>query len=426
MRKVCCILSRLSCLYVREHRYPQISQESRTVTLLATMSTRPLPTRPHARDDDIVDFLRLHLATLYHQGVGRRLLETFGSATSVFRASTASLGKVPGVTHAVTRKLWARETARLAAAEWRRVGAEGGHLLRWGTPEYPLPLRPLTGMPLVLYALGHVAPSAVRSPDLSLGVVGSRRPSPYGLAQTRRFVRALTQRGFCIVSGLATGIDAEAHRTALDEEGPTVAVLGSGLGRLYPPENRGLASRILREGRGCLITEFPFDAAPKSFHFPMRNRVLSGFSVAVLVVEAGEKSGSLITVNHALDQGKSIYVVPGRVDRPEAQGCLRLLMEGAAPVVTPDDVLPGVGAPRGTAASGTIGVEGGAEGAGAARLSGPFGPRLGALFEEEDTWHPDQLADRLGAPPGEILTELSRLELSGELRRFPGGVYGRM
>jgi DNA processing protein len=171
-----------------------------------------------------------------------------------------------------------------------------------------------------------------------------------------------------------------------------------------------------------LITEFPFDAAPKSFHFPMRNRVLSGFSFAVLVVEAGEKSGSLITVNHALDQGKSIYVVPGRVDRPEAQGCLRLLMEGAAPVVTPDDVLPGVGAPRSTAVAGNRGVEGG----GTPRLTGPFGPRLEALFEEEDTWHPDQLTERLGAPPAEILTELSRLELEGELRRWPGGVYGRM
>jgi DNA processing protein len=375
---------------------------------------------------DLVDFLRLHLATRYHQGVGRRLLETFGSAKSVFRAPTARLGQVQGVTLAVTRKLGEVETARLAVAEVRRAMAEGGHLLRWGTPEYPPSLRPLAGMPLVLYALGQVAPSTVCFPDLSLGVVGSRRPSPYGLAQTRRFVRALTQRGLCIVSGLANGVDAEAHRTALEEEGHTVAVLGSGLGRVYPPENRALASRIRRDGRGCLITEFPFDAAPKSFHFPMRNRVLSGLSCAVLVVEAGEKSGSLITVNHALDQGKSVYVLPGRVDRPEAQGCLRLLMEGAAPVVSPDDVLPGVEVPRDTKAGATAAEVGMGRGGGTPRLSGPFGARLEALLKEEDTWHPDHLAARFGVPAATILTELGRLELEGELRRFPGGVYGRM
>jgi len=390
------------------------------------MPSPSLPTHLQASGDDIVDFLRLHLATVYHQGVGCRLLETFGSAASVFGAPTASLVKVQGVTPAVLRKLRSVETARLAVAEWRRVGAEGGQLLRWGTPEYPLPLRFLTGMPLALYSLGHPDPFPVGSPELTIGVVGSRRPSPYGLAQTRRFVRALVQRGFCIVSGLATGIDAEAHRAALDAGGGTVAVLGSGLGRLYPPENRGLASRILRGGRGCLITEFPFDAAPKSFHFPMRNRVLSGFSFAVLVVEAGKKSGSLITVNHALEQGKMIYVLPGRVDRPESQGCLHLLLDGAFPVVTPDDVLPGVGDSRSTATAENRAGEGGEENGGTPLLGGPFGPRLEVLFREEDTWHPDQLADRLGASPAEILAELSRLELSGELRRWPGGAYRRV
>jgi DNA processing protein len=228
------------------------------------------------------------------------------------------------------------------------------------------------------------------------------------------------------VSGLARGIDAEAHAAALAQGGSTVAVLGSGLARVYPPEHGDLARRITRSGQGALLTEFPISSTPRDFHFPMRNRILSGLSEAVLVVEAGEKSGSLITVRHALDQGKGVYVVPGRIG-PEAMGCLRLLSEGAAVALEPDDILPSVHPGFLPAAAGPAGPSCGTredEGRAGAAPS-PMRFELGALFAEEDAWHPDAIAERLEIPLSELLAELSRLELDGTLRRLPGGRYAR-
>ena len=302
----------------------------------------------------------------------------------------------------------------MAAREVRRALAEEVRIISWENPEYPRILQAFDSMPVVLYLRGILPPCVGgEEPPLgfSAGVVGSRRPSAYGVRQTRRFAEGLAKRGINVVSGLAVGIDGEAHSAALDAGGTTIAVLGSGLLRLYPREHRGLARRIWAEGRGALVTQFPLDAPPRDFHFPMRNQILSGLSHAVLVVEAGERSGSLITVRHALEQGRNVYVVPGRIG-PESLGCLRLLVEGATPVLGPEDVLPGVG--REIPASDTP-----------TPLGGPFGSLLEALFEEEDAWHPDRVAERLQVSPSEILAELSRLELKGSLERRPGGAYVR-
>jgi len=228
---------------------------------------------------------------------------------------------------------------------------------------------------------------------------------------TRLFAAGLTHRGFTVVSGLAAGVDGEAHRASLASGGSTVAVLGAGLDRIYPYQHRQLAHSILESGRGALVTEFPFSSPPRSFHFPLRNRILSGLSDALLVVEAGERSGSLITASHALQQGRTIYVVPGRIG-PEAIGGLRLLADGATPALEPADVLPFCGNPLVPEVQ-----------ARATPLGGPYGLALDRLFREEDAWHPDQIAERLGAPPAAILAELTRLELEGLLERLPGGAY---
>lgn len=330
-------------------------------------------------------------------------------------------------------QILAPRAAEAAAAEIERTARAGARIVLQGRPGYPHPLLPLAEMPLVLYARGRV-PECFDStgveegaPVPAVAVVGSRHPTPYGSRQARRLAGGLVRRGFCVVSGLARGIDAEAHAAALEQGGFTVAVLGSGLGRMYPPDHEDLARRIVESGQGALLTEFPISSTPMSFHFPMRNRILSGLSEAVLVVEAGEKSGSLITVRHALDQGKAVYVVPGRIG-PEAMGCLRLLAEGAAVALEPEDILPSVVPAVLPSAPGPAGVASIArESEGRAGTGpSPMGAGLRALFEQEDAWHPDDMAERLQVPLPDLLAELSRLELDGTLRRLPGGWYARI
>lgn len=378
-----------------------------------------MPRDPAGPEENQFESLRLHLATLYHAGAGRSLVERFGSAPAVFRQPRSLLISVSGVTRALCQKVFSHEASALARDEMKRAQGEGARILPWGSEGYPAFLEALPGMPLVLYALGSGGP--VSFPAQAVGIVGTRRPTPYGLRQARRFAGSLAARGIAVTSGLALGIDGEAHRAALDSGGRTLAVLGSGLGRVYPHAHRDLARRIADAPGSLLLTEFPFEAAPRSFHFPMRNRVLSGLSLGVLVVEAGARSGSLITVNHAIEQGKPVYVLPGRVDEPEAQGSLELLLDGAAPVLRPEDVLPGVSAPGGAR---TKALPGGAAHP-PARREGKLGSRLEALLAERDAWHPDQLAERLGLSPSQVVQELSRLELEGLLWRLPGGLFTR-
>lgn len=362
---------------------------------------------------DLVAALRLHLATVYRVELAYRLLERFGSPAQVFQ-EPQQLARFPGLRPRALASLLDKSWARLAEEEARCCEREGIAILLRKTAGYPEALRPIPDMPLVLFSRGRLESTDVRA----VGVVGSRRPTPYGSRQARRFAATLAAHGVTVVSGLARGIDCQAQRTALDEGGRTVAVLGSGLGRIYPPENRALAEAIVGRGRGALVTEFAFSTAPRSFHFPQRNRILSGLSRAVLVVEAGEKSGSLITADWALDQGKDVYVIPGRVDQPQARGALKLLRDGAQPVLDPEDLL-GLGLGGGPAAPGS------AERHGLRKISGVFGERLEHLFAEEDIWYPDAIAQRLGVPAAELLQELARLELEGYLRRLPGGGLAR-
>lgn len=367
----------------------------------------PHPSAP----PDPVSWVRLHLAVLYHAGLGQHLLERFGRPESVFRQSIDSLRAVPGIRQSVIDKLSSASLRHMASEEVRRARDQGVRLLFWRQPGYPQRLCDLEAMPLVMYLQGlEVAVSGELPPGPCVGIVGSRRPTPYGLRQTDQLARGLAHRGFTVVSGLASGVDGQAHRSCLEAGGTTVAVLGSGLDRPYPRQHRMLLEDIIRDGGGAVVSEFPFGASPRSFHFPMRNRILSGLSDAVVVVEAGERSGSLITARHALDQGRTVYVVPGRVAQ-ESMGGLRLLVDGATPVLEADDVLPGIqGLQMGSPVS-------------ARCLDGPLGPRLEECFREEDAWYPDRLAERLGTSASSILAELGRLETEGQLERLPSGAY---
>jgi DNA processing protein len=366
-------------------------------------------------ESDRFSILRLHLATLYHGGMAQQLLTRFGSAEGVFQASEAELRPEIGRRRRTLDRLLEVRTARRAERELRRIEGEGIACLVRGEEGYPPWLAETPDAPFVLFCRGELVPDD----ELAVGAVGSRRPSAYAIRQAEHFAHVLAPLGVTVVSGLARGVDIASQRAAIDSGGRTLGILGSGLGEIYPPEHRPFVERIARDDVGAVLTEFPFDAAPKSYHFPQRNRVLSGLSRAILVVEAGEKSGSLITVRWALDQGKSVYVIPGRVDQQETIGGLKLLRDGAAVALGPEDLLedlnlrvePSAAKPTHEPARTPLG--------------GALGEQLTSLFDEEDAWYADAIAHRIQGPPHRTLGELSRLELEGALTRDAGGAYRR-
>ena len=277
-------------------------------------------------------------------GVGpvlaRRLLERFGDdAARLFALTPAALERVPGVGPGTSARLAAglRDAASVVARERERADAIGARFVALGEPGYPALLAELPDAPLALSLRGD--PAALDGAP-TVAVVGSRRATPYGVEQAERFASVLAGAGLVVVSGGARGIDSAAHRAAIRAGGPTVVVLGCGLGRCYPPENRDLFERVVRGG-GLLVSELPIDANPAPENFPARNRIISGLALGVLVVEAPEGSGALITARCALDDhGREVMAVPGRVDSPASAGANALIRRGeAALVASPADVI---------------------------------------------------------------------------------------
>jgi len=212
------------------------------------------------------------------------------------------------------------------------------HLLCPADTLYPLLLKEIPDPPPVLFARGDVSLLAVPQ----LAIVGARRATPLGLENAEAFACSLAQAGLCITSGLAQGVDAASHRGALKAGGKTIAVMGTGISRIYPAVHRQLAKDILANG-GLLLSEFPIDAGPASWHFPQRNRIISGLSLGVLIVEAALKSGSLITARMALEQGREVFAIPGSIHNPLARGCHQLIRQGAKLVETAADVIEELG-----------------------------------------------------------------------------------
>ena len=218
-----------------------------------------------------------------------------------------------------------------AAADW--LQQPDHHIVAWDDENYPTMLREIPGPPLLLYVNGDA--SLLQLP--ALAVIGSRNPTQGGTRNAREFARHLARQGFVIVSGMAQGIDAAAHRGALDVEGKTIALLGTGIDRVYPAGNRELAHEIA--AHGALVSEYPLGAAPERWHFPERNRLISGLSLGTLVVEAARRSGSLITARLAGDQGREIFALPGSIHNALSRGCHELIRQGAKLVETADDIV---------------------------------------------------------------------------------------
>ncbi|CAN5140675.1 DNA-processing protein DprA [soil metagenome] len=264
----------------------------------------------------------------------RTLIQIFGSAAAALDARPADLARVEGIGRDLSTAIATWESTIDLAREHRRIAETGCHVLTWDDETYPAGLREIHSPPLVLYVQGQLEPRDRHA----IGIVGSRRTSHYGLTATKKLAFQLARAGLTVVSGLARGIDTAAHEAALASGGRTVAVIGSGLGQLYPPENRALAERIA-DGHGAVVTEFPIDYPPDKQSFPLRNRIVAGWGSGLLVVEAPARSGALITANQAADSGRTVYAVPGPIDRPTSQGTNNLLKNGATLVTDAADIL---------------------------------------------------------------------------------------
>ncbi|MGI6086476.1 MAG: DNA-processing protein DprA [Kiritimatiellia bacterium] len=272
------------------------------------------------------------------EGIGpvsvKALVEALGSPEAIWQADRSTLMKAPGIGPGLADKILSQRNQIDPGNEIRRAAEMGAALITPADPGYPPALAQIHDPPLALYVRGEFQPKDRHA----LAIVGTRHPSHYGKETAARLSAQLARSGWTVVSGLARGIDTAAHSAALTASGRTIAVLGGGLAHIYPPENRPLAERIAA-GHGAVITEFPLDRAPDRTTFPMRNRIISGLARGVLVVEASRQSGALITANQALEQGRSVMAVPGRIDAPGARGTHALIKNGARLVEDLEDIL---------------------------------------------------------------------------------------
>lgn len=275
-----------------------------------------------------------------------RLFDHFGSARSVLRAGYTDLVSVPGIGGQTAREILSAKW-EMAQEELQFCGEHGIHVVLPGEPAFPDHLTHIDSPPQAIFCLGELLPQDA----LAIAIVGTRHATSYGKRVTRKLASALSRAGMTVVSGLARGIDAEAHRAALDSGGRSIAVLPGGLLHVYPSEHQELATHLSRQG--CLISEFPSRWPVQRGAFPRRNRLITGLALGVVVVEAAARSGALVSARHAMEQGREVFAVPGPVDSRMSVGCHALLRDGATLVETVEDVFEALGPLAETAARAT-------------------------------------------------------------------------
>lgn len=368
-----------------------------------------------ASENQLRDWIALSFVT----GVGSRtaamLIDRFGSPTSVFQASSHGLESA-GLKRETITVIKSTEMHENAAREIEELARLGGEALTLNDERYPALLRETYDPPIVIYCLGNLT-AAFSQP--AVAIVGSRRCSTYGRNVAEKLSRELAERGVTVVSGLARGIDSAAHRGALEGRGLTVGVMGTGLDAVYPKENRKLAERIVE--KGALMTEFPLATPPVSQNFPFRNRVISGVSLGVMIVEGAERSGSLITARLAYEQGRDVFAVPGNITSAKSFGPNYLIKDGAKLVQTWRDVieeLPAdmkatiLSAERGESRIKQIVID-------EVALS-ESERRVLKMLSTDDAVHIDQLISKSGLSLGELMGALLQLEMSDRIRQLPG------
>jgi DNA processing protein len=380
--------------------------------------------------EELAAWLRLQLTPGVGDATARKLLAAFGLPAALFQQSEAALSQV--VSQPLVQGLL-REPAELPALldttwTWLQAKPEEHRVLTLGDPAYPQSLLHMEDPPLLLYGMGAaevwqnnglnaVAPR-------SIAIVGSRNPTPQGAANARQFAQALVEAGLTIVSGMALGVDGAAHQGALDGAAngslATIAIVGTGLDRVYPRQHRDLAHHICQQG--VILSEYPLGTPPLSANFPRRNRIISGLSLGTLVVEAALQSGSLITARLASEQGKDVFAIPGSIHSTQARGCHALIKQGAKLVESAQDVLeelqlaPGITPDLIADCADNTGAE------------GIFDASNNALLEALgfDPVGLDALQARTGLDTPTLQAQLMALELQGQLCRLTGGLFQRM
>ena len=344
----------------------------------------------------------------------RRLLQVFETPEHILSARGSALRAVEGIGSEVAEQITGWENIVDLSSELARIRDFGAQVITATSPLYSKQLREIHAPPIVLYVWGELN----ERDQHAIGVIGSRRTTHYGTESAKKLAYQLAYAGLTVISGLARGIDTAAHQGALAAKGRTVAVIGSGLLKLYPPENAALAEKI-SSGNGAVVSEFSMEIEPDRQTFPMRNRIISGWSHGILVVEAGLNSGALITASQALEQGRSVYAVPGHINAPSAHGSNRLIQQGAKLVMEANDILDDLSIllPE-------------------AKPSAKAAERpLPTLTEDERRVYDaieatetsiDDIATKSGLPSGNVSSTLLRLELKRLVKQLPGKYFVKL
>lgn len=365
--------------------------------------------------DHLLPALQLALTPGVGPRLRRALLEQFETPEAVLAAPPSELRKVPGIGNKLSQAIARASETIDPLAEIELCRRHGIQILVDAYVPYPRVLRDLPDPPAVLFVQGQMLPHDA----MAVAIVGSRHATQYGLAQAERLAASLARAGLTIVSGLARGVDAAAHRGALAAGGRTIAVLGSGVLNIYPPEHRELAKEVAAQG--AVVSESPPRAQPVSGVFPQRNRIISGLSLGVIVVEAASSSGALITARHAAEQGREVFAVPGRVDSRMSHGCHRLIRDGAKLVETADDVLDEL-SPLAAATTRSNGetIQHPAE----LLLNEVEQQVLSAIDHQATTI--DRIVTQSGLTPQQVLATVSVLEMRRIIRRLSGNSVTRV
>jgi DNA processing protein len=362
--------------------------------------------------EEVFYWLALSLTPGIGSTLMRRLLDRFNTPEAVFHAPMKELSKIEGLGEKVAQEIRKGPLEKVVERELSLLREVGGRVITLKDEEYPKRLKDIYDPPALLYVRGALK----KEDEFAISIVGSRKTTPYGRWFTEKVSQELARHGVTIVSGMARGIDSLAHWGAISGGGRTIAVLGCGVDVIYPSENRNLFAKMI--DRGAILSEFPMGSPPEGGHFPRRNRIISGLSLGVVVVQASEKSGSLITAGYALEQGREVFAVPGNVGTESSRGTHRLIKEGAKLVESSEDILeeilPQWRGERETTPKVEI-------------------PRPDLTEEEkvlyellsETPLHIDVMIRESRMDPGKVSSLLLNLELKGMISQWPGKCFSR-
>ena len=380
-------------------------------------------TDPAADRETALYWLALHLLPDLGARNALKLIRAFGGPPAVFHASVSEL-RSAGIRTAVAESIHAGISFDAAADELRKIEAAGARLIFYGHEPYPAMLAEIADPPILLYAMGDS--DLLGSPQI--GIVGTRRPTQYGRAVAERLSRDLALEGLTITSGMARGIDSKAHVGALEAGGKTIAVLGTGVDVAYPRENAKLRRSIVEQG--LALSEFPMGATGFPQNFPIRNRIISGLSYGILIVEGAQYSGSLITARLALEQNRDVLAVPGSIFSKQSWGPNLLLKDGAILVQEASDVIEGLphevrrSLRSGKTAAAAVDTDAQQS---LFHAASPLADKILPLLRVDEATQVDDLIRNLdGVKPAEVLAALSELELFGAVRQMPGKSFVRI